>query len=114
MVPVASTDIDLYPQNMVLQLMKIEKLSSTDQEITLSVKDSDIGVLYVVQYELLRNTGISFAGVMVKHPLTKECWMRVSTEEGHVVNSILDASDQALKSADELGDELESAVRNSG
>ena len=54
--------------------MKVKKLSSSSDEINLSVKESDIGALYIIQHELLKNQDINFAGVMVKHPLTKECW----------------------------------------
>lgn len=92
--------------------MKVEKLDSSPQEISLSVKESDIGALYIIQHEALKNPDINFAGVMVKHPLTKECWMRVSADGDRAAGAVLDAADAALENIRNLGGMLESTLRN--
>lgn len=51
-----------------------------ENEINLSIKGADVGVLYIIQHELLKNSNTDFAGVIVKHPLTNECWMRVNSK----------------------------------
>ncbi len=93
--------------------MKVKKLNSSSDEINLSVKESDIGALYIIQHELLKNQDINFAGVMVKHPLTKECWMRVSTNESEPVKAVTDAADVATKNIEELESLFKSTIRES-
>ena len=53
-------------------------MKSSSKEVNLSIKQSDIGTLYIVQHELLKEKDIGFAGLIIKHPLTNECWMRVN------------------------------------
>lgn len=72
-------------------------LDSSDQEINISLSDTDIGTLYVVQHELLKNSSVDFAGVIVKHPLTNECWLRVSSSKGNPLKEIEKATAAALK-----------------
>lgn len=91
--------------------MDVKVLNSSPKEISLSIKESDIGTLYVVQHELLHNSEIDFAGVMVKHPLTKECWMRVSTRGLEPVAAVTRAADSAIKSVRTLGELLRSKIR---
>jgi len=58
--------------------MNAQVISSEPKEISLSITETDIGILYIIQHELLKASNIDFAGVIVKHPLTNECWMRVN------------------------------------
>ena len=51
--------------------MNAQVISSEPKEISLSVTETDIGILYIIQHELLQDSNIDFAGVIVKHPLTE-------------------------------------------
>jgi len=77
-------------------------LKATSKEVSLSIKQSDIGTLYIVQHELLKEKDIDFAGLIIKHPLTNECWMRVNSTKGNPIKEITDATDEAIKSVKEL------------
>ena len=59
-------------------------------------------MLYVVQHELLKEKNIDFAGLIVKHPLTNECWMRVNTSKGNPLKEIVNATNSAIESVNEL------------
>ena len=85
---------------------KITKSSS--KEVSLIITKSDIGTLYIVQHELLKESSIEFAGVIMKHPLTKEYWMRVNTTKGNPLKEI----EKAAKTAIEYTDELKKAVHS--
>jgi len=82
--------------------MSIQITESSSKEIRLSIKQSDIGPLYIVQHELLKNTGIDFAGLILKHPLTDEYWMRVNSLSDNPLKEIIKATDSAIKSVKEL------------
>lgn len=82
--------------------MQAQLLSASQKEVNLSIKESDIGILYIVQHELLKGSGIDYAGVIVKHPLTNECWMRVNSSKGDPVKEIEKATDSAIKTAEEI------------
>jgi len=85
---------------------KITKSSS--KEVSLTITKSDIGTLYIVQHELLKESSIDFAGVIMKHPLTKEYWMRVNTLKGNPLKEI----EKAAKTAIEYTDELKKAIHS--
>ena len=57
--------------------------------------DADIGALYIIQHELLKNENTEFAGVIIKHPLTNEIWMRVNSKSSPM-NQISTAVDTAI------------------
>ncbi len=84
------------------ECMSIQITESSSKEINLSIKESDIGTLYIIQHELLKNTGIDFAGLILKHPLTDEYWMRVSSSSDNPLKEIIKAIDSAIKSVEEL------------
>jgi DNA-directed RNA polymerase subunit L len=81
---------------------------SSPKEVSLVITKSDIATLYIVQHELLKESSIEFAGVIMKHPLTKEYWMRVNTTKGNPVKEI----EKAAKTAIEYIDELKKAVHS--
>ena len=81
--------------------MHAQVVSSEPKELNISIKDTDIGILYIIQHELLKNSKIDFAGVIVKHPLTNECWMRVNSN-GKPLQEIKNATQTAGKTAEEL------------
>ena len=82
--------------------MHAQILKASPKEVSLSIKESDIGMLYIVQHELLKEKDIDFAGLIMKHPLTNECWMRVNSTKGNPIKEITTATDAAIKSVDEL------------
>ena len=81
--------------------MNAEVINASKTEVSLSITQSDIGTLYIVQHELLKNSGTEYAGVIVKHPLTNECWMRVATKS-KPVQEISKATDSAIKQSEDL------------
>ena len=82
--------------------MEAQVINSSQKEVNLSIKETDIATLYIVQHELLKGSGIDFAGVIVKHPLTNECWMRVNSTKGDPIKEISTATDSAIKTAEEI------------
>jgi len=90
--------------------MHAQVVSSAPKEISLSIKDTDIGILYIIQHELLKKSNIDFAGVIVKHPLTNECWMRINSNS-KPIQEIKNATDNAIKSADELKKLFNSSIK---
>ncbi len=81
--------------------MHAQVVSSAPKEINLSIKDTDVGILYIIQHELLKTPSIDFAGVIVKHPLTNECWMQI-TSKSKPTPELKNATQSAIKTAEEL------------
>ena len=90
--------------------MHAQVVSSAPKELNLSIKDTDIGILYIIQHELLKTSRTDFAGVIVKHPLTNECWMRVNTSS-KPIQEIKNATQTASKNAEELKKLFNSTIK---
>jgi len=90
--------------------MHAQVVSSAPKEINLSIKDTDIGILYIIQHELLKKSNIDFAGVIIKHPLTNECWMRINSNS-KPIQEIKNATDTAIKTADEIKKLFNSTIK---
>ena len=75
--------------------MNIQVINSEGKETNLAIKDADIGALYIIQHELLKDKNTEFAGVIIKHPLTNEIWMRVNSKT-NPINQISTAADTAI------------------
>ena len=75
--------------------MDIQVINSDKKEANLSIKGADIGALYIIQHELLKDKNTDFAGVIIKHPLTNEVWMRVNSKS-NPMNQISNAVDAAI------------------
>ena len=75
-------------------------MDSTPKEAKLSIKDGDIGVLYIIQHELLKLQSTEFAGVITRHPLTNEIWMRVNST--NPLKDISKATNTAIESIDQI------------
>jgi len=82
--------------------MQAQVENVSQKEVSLSIKESDIGILYIIQHELLKGSGINFAGVIVKHPLANEIWMRVNSTSGDPIKEISKASETAIIQAEEI------------
>ena len=75
--------------------MNVELVNSDSNEANVSIKEGDIGILYIIQHELLKNKEIDFAGVIMKHPLTNEIWMRVNSKK-NPLSQISSSTDSAI------------------
>ena len=80
--------------------MEIQPMDLTKNEAKLSIKDGDIGVLYIIQHELLKLQSTEFAGVITRHPLTNEIWMRVNST--NPLKNISKATNSAIESVHEI------------
>ena len=90
--------------------MQAQVVSSAPKELNLSITDTDIGILYIIQHELLNTSNTDFAGVIVKHPLTNECWMRINSNN-KPIQEIKAATQKALKNAEELNKLINSSLK---
>ena len=84
---------------------------SSSKEISLTITKSDIRTLYIVQHELLKEPSVEFAGVIMKHPLTKEYWMRVNTSKGNPLKEIEKATRTAIEYTNELKKLVNSKIK---
>ena len=89
--------------------MEVQLRELTKKEANLSILGGDIGILYIIQAELLKNSNIQFAGVVTKHPLTDELWMRVVSNTP--LKDIENATNTAIKGATELKKLLTSKIK---
>ena len=90
--------------------MQIQIMNSNSKEASLSIKEADIGTLYVVQHELLKTSNVDFAGIVMKHPLTNEIWMRINSKSSPIKDAIA-ATNSAIKSVDDLKKLLNSKIK---
>ena len=90
--------------------MNAQVISSEPKEISLSITETDIGILYIIQHELLKESYIDFAGVIVKHPLTNECWMRINSTT-KPMQEIKKATDSAIKMANDFKQLFKSKIK---
>jgi len=81
--------------------MDAQVLTLEPKQLSLSLKEADIGILYIIQHELLKESKIDFAGVIVKHPLTNEIWMRINSST-KPLGEMKKATDSAIKMAEEF------------
>ena len=82
-----------------------------DNEIELKIREEDISILYILQHELLKEKSTDFAGVIQKHPLTKDYQLRVTTKRKDPMEVIQDASSSAQEYSKELLSMIKSAVK---
>jgi len=90
--------------------LNIQVINSDAKEASLSVKDADIGTLYIIQHELLKNKDTEFAGVIIKHPLTNEIWMRINSKS-NPMSQISTAADTAIAEVDKLQKLINSQIK---
>ena len=90
--------------------MNIQVISSESKEMSLSMKEADIGLLYVIQHELLKQSNVDFAGVILKHPLTDEIWMKVNSST-KPLGELKKATDSAIKTSEEFKQLFNSKIK---
>ena len=81
--------------------MDAQVISSEAKEMTISITKTDIGILYIIQHELLKASNVDFAGVIIKHPLTNECWMRINSST-KPLSEIKKSTESSIKMAEEF------------
>ena len=90
--------------------MNIQVINSDAKETSLAIKDADIGALYIIQHELLKDKNTDFAGVIIKHPLTNEIWMRVNSKS-KPITQIATAADTAISEVANLQKLINSKIK---
>ena len=86
-------------------------LSTKDNELELSLQDEDISVMYIIQHELLKEKSVEFAGVVLKHPLTHEYFIRVVTKKKDPFEVIQEASTKASEMMREISGLIKPALK---
>jgi len=90
--------------------VNVQIINSDAKEASLQIKDADIGALYIIQHELLKDKNTEFAGVIIKHPLTNEIWMRVNSKS-NPMNQISTAVDTAITEVANLKKLVDSKIK---
>jgi DNA-directed RNA polymerase subunit L len=90
--------------------LNIQLIDSDAKEVSLAIKDADIGALYIIQHELLKDKKTDFAGVIIKHPLTNEIWMRVNSTT-NPLKQISVAADTAINEVANLQKLITSKIK---
>ena len=80
--------------------MEVQLRDLTKKEANLSIFGGDAAILDLVQDELLRSPNTKFAGVITRHPLTDELWMRVVST--NPLKDIIKATTTAIGDTAEL------------
>jgi DNA-directed RNA polymerase subunit L len=91
--------------------MQAEVLSTKDNELELSLQDEDISVMYIIQHELLNEKSVEFAGVVLKHPLTREYFIRIVTKKKDPFEIIQEASTKASEIMREISGLIKPALK---
>jgi len=91
--------------------MEAQVINSSSNELSISISEADIGILYLVQHELLKDSGIDFAGVIVKHQLTKEYQMKVNSSKNNPLKEITKATESAINTAENIKKLFQSKLR---
>ena len=89
--------------------MEVQLRDLTKKEANLSIFGGDAAILNVIQDKLLESSSTKFAGVITRHPLTDELWMRVVSNTP--LKDILNATNTAIKGAAELKKLLTSKIK---
>ena len=89
--------------------MEVQLRDLSKNEANLSIIDGDIGVLYIIQDELLRSPSTEFAGVVTKHPLTNDLRMRIVSN--NPLKDVIKATNTAIEGAADLKKLLVSKIK---
>lgn len=91
--------------------MNAQIVKSSSKETNLSIRGSDISILYIIQHELLKDQQVEFAGVVLRHPLTNEYSMRVNSSKGNPIKEIEKATEAAIEFAEDLKQLIHSKIK---
>jgi DNA-directed RNA polymerase subunit L len=87
--------------------MDVQIRDLSKKEANLSIMN---GVLYLIQHELLKTPNTEFAGVITRHPLTNELWMRVIST--NPIKDIVKAIDTAISTTVSLKKLITSKIKS--
>jgi DNA-directed RNA polymerase subunit L len=91
--------------------MYAEVLTARDEELELKLQDEDISVMYIIQHELLKEKSVEFAGMILKHPLTREYLVRVVTKRKDPFEVIQEAGTKAAEVMKEISSIIKPALK---
>jgi len=91
--------------------MHAEVVIAKDEELELKLQDEDISVMYIIQHELLKEKSVEFAGMILKHPLTREYFVRVVTKKKDPFEVIQEASAKAAEIMKEISSVIKPALK---
>ena len=74
------------------------------------MKNADLAILYIIQHELLKQSNVDFVGVILKHPLTDEIWMKVNSST-KPLGELKKAVDSAIKISEEFKQLFNSKIK---
>ena len=80
--------------------MEVQLRDLTKKEANLSIFGGVAAILNVIQDKLLESSSTKFAGVITRHPLTDEIWMRVVST--NPLKDIIKATSAAIEDTAEL------------
>ena len=89
--------------------MEVQLRDLTKKEANLSILGGDIGILYIIQDELLKNSSTQFAGVIARHPLTDTLYLRVVSN--NPLKDIIKATKTVIEGAADLKKLLVSKIK---
>jgi len=89
--------------------MEVQLGDLTKKEANLTILGGDIGVMYIIQDEILKSSSTQFAGVISRHPLTDKLYMRVVSN--NPLKDIIKATNNVIEGADELKKLLVSKIK---
>jgi DNA-directed RNA polymerase subunit L len=67
--------------------------------------------MYIIQHELLKEKSVEFAGVVLKHPLTREYFIRIVTKKKDPFEIIQEASTRASEIMREISGLIKPALK---
>lgn len=91
--------------------MLAEIIDSKGSQLELKLQEEDISIMYIMQHELLKERSVEFAGVTLKHPLTKEYVVRITTKKKDPLEAVQEASVSASEHIKELTSALKTALK---
>ncbi|HEY9386095.1 MAG TPA: RpoL/Rpb11 RNA polymerase subunit family protein [Nitrososphaeraceae archaeon] len=91
--------------------MHAELANIKDNELELKLQDEDISIMYIIQHELLTEKNVEFAGVILKHPLTREYIIRIITRKKDPFEIIEEATSKASEVIKDITGMLKPALK---
>jgi DNA-directed RNA polymerase subunit L len=82
--------------------MEATVVDFNDNQVNIKIKEEDVSIMYILQHELLKNKKIEFAGVALKHPLTKEYEMKIVTESSDPLDVLTESTKTAREYVESL------------
>ena len=91
--------------------MLAEITDFNQNELELKLQEEDISIMYIIQYELLKERNVEFAGVTLKHPLIRDYTLRIVTKKSDPIESIRDVSITTSNYLKELASTLKTNLK---